>query len=118
MKRLGPDDRFGVVALPCQAYAIRKLAEINSKYKTGLVFIIGLLCGGAPTYLGTRYLLDLYGFDLESLSRIEYRGGGWPGRLLLEGRNQENRRRVTRSYPEYWQGVTEYFFPFRCTICT
>ncbi len=118
LKRLGPDDRFGVVALPCQAYAIRKLAEINPIYKKGLVFIIGLLCGGTPTYLGTRYLLHLYGFNHELLSRIEYRGGGWPGRLLLERRNQENRRRVTRPYPQYWQGITEYFFPFRCTICT
>jgi len=116
-KKLETGKRYAIVTLPCYAYGIRKLIEINPMLRSKIVLIIGLLCGGMPSYLGTIYLLKTYGLEGYFIRRLEYRGGGWPGRLLIEGRQAGQQKLVTMPYPDYWRGLFNYFQPFRCTIC-
>jgi len=117
-EKLEVGKRYAIVALPCHAYGIRKLMEKNPRIRSQIAFIIGLFCGGMPSYLGTEYLLKAYGMKGYTITRFEYRGGGWPGRLLIEGYRDKRWKRVSVPYPEYWRGLFTYFQPFRCTVCT
>ena len=113
---IDPSKRYAVVGLPCHIYGMRKLAEANSKVKNSIVLYIGLICGGMPAYLGTEYLLSIHNMKNQYV-KLEYRGGGWPGRLLIQNRSSDQQKTVSVSYPEYWQNLFGYFLPYRCTLC-
>jgi coenzyme F420 hydrogenase subunit beta len=111
------DKRYAVVGLPCQIYGIRKLAEFSPKIRNSIRLYIGILCGGMPSYLGTQFLLRFYGMEKQHIKRLEYRGGGWPGRLLIQSESSGQQKEISVPYPDYWQGTFGYFQPYRCTVC-
>ena len=112
-----PDLRYAVVGLPCQLYAIRKLEMMNPRIAESIVLHLGLLCGGMPTYLATEQLLKNHGFDNNPIRRMEYRGGQWPGNLIIEAANSSIDSLVSAPYPMYWGGIDRYAVPFRCLVC-
>jgi coenzyme F420 hydrogenase subunit beta len=117
LEMLESSKRYAVVGLPCQIYGIRKLAEFNSKIRKAILLYLGILCGGMPNYLGTQYLFRKYNVENQHVKRLEYRGGGWPGRLLIQYESRDRQGEIYAPYPEYWQGTFGYFQPFRCTVC-
>jgi coenzyme F420 hydrogenase subunit beta len=108
--------RYAIVGLPCHIYSVRKLAEYSSEYRS-IHFYFGVLCGGLPKYIGTEYLLKAYGMDKRKITHLEYRGNGWPGKLLIQSDEPAPQKTVSISYPAYWQGVFGYFCHYRCTLC-
>jgi coenzyme F420 hydrogenase subunit beta len=117
LEKLEYGKKYAVVGLPCQIYGIRKLTDFNPKIRNSVYLYLGILCGGMPSYLGTQYLLKVYGMEKQHIRKFEYRGGGWPGRLLIQGESEGKQKNVSVPYPEYWQGTFGYFKLFRCTIC-
>jgi len=117
LKAVENDKRYAVVGLPCHIYGIRKLAEYSPKIRNSIRLYLGILCGGMPSYLGTQYLLKAYGMEKQHITRLEYRGGGWPGRLFIQSESSGQQKEISVPYPEYWQGTFGYFFPYRCTVC-
>lgn len=108
---------YALVGLPCHIYGVRKLAEVNPKVNKAICLYIGILCGGLPSYLGTQYLLKTYGAEKQRIMRLEYRGGGWPGRLLIQSESQGQRRETSIPYPKYWRGAFRLFQLYRCRVC-
>jgi coenzyme F420 hydrogenase subunit beta len=111
--------RYAVVGLPCHIYGIRKLVELNPRIRNSIPFYFGILCGGMPSYLATSYILKSYNMEKHYVTQFEYRGGGWPGRLLIRGKKQILNKQIEIQipYPEYWRGTYQFFFPLRCTLC-
>jgi len=110
--------KYAVVGLPCHIYGLRKLAEHRTQVGTSLSLFFGLLCGGMPNWAGTLYLLKSYGMENHYISRLEYRGGGWPGRLLVQKNgSRKNGQAIQIPYPAYWRQTYQFFFPYRCTVC-
>jgi coenzyme F420 hydrogenase subunit beta len=116
LKAVESGKRYAVVGLPCHIYGIRKLAEVSSKIRSAIRLYLGIVCGGMPSYLGTQYLFRIYAVKNHYVQRLEYRGGGWPGRLLIQS-EVSNQQKISVPYPDYWQGAFQYFQPYRCTIC-
>jgi len=87
------DERYAVAGLPCHIYGIRKLAESSPKIRNSIRRYLGILCGGMPSYLGTQYLLGIYGMEKQHIKKLEYRGGGWPDACSFKANPQVNKRR-------------------------
>jgi coenzyme F420 hydrogenase subunit beta len=117
LERVENDKRYAIVGLPCHIYGIRKLAEHNPNIRNSIFLYVGILCGGMPSYLGTQYLLKVYDMEKQHIKKLEYRGGGWPGRLFIQSESSGQQKKISISYPEYWQNTFGYFQPYRCTIC-
>jgi len=119
LRALKNGKRYAVVGLPCHIYGIRKLAEFNARIRNSVSLYLGILCGGMPSYLGTSYILKSYNMEKQYITKFEYRGGGWPGRLLMQGKKQTPSRqiKICVPYPEYWRDTYQFFFPYRCTLC-
>ena len=119
LKDLENKKKYAVVGLPCHLYGIRKLAEFNIKIRNSVSLYLGILCGGMPSYLGTLYILKRYKMEEQYITEFEYRGGGWPGRLLIRGKqpmsNKQTEIRVP--YPQYWNNSFGFFLTYRCTLC-
>lgn len=114
---LEKDKHYAVVGLPCHIYGVRKLAQFNRKIRNSIHLYIGILCGGMPSYAATEYLLKIYNMEKQYITKFEYRGGGWPGRLLIESKSLRHSRKISIPYPEYWQDAFGYFLPYRCVVC-
>lgn len=111
------DKRYAVVGLPCHIYGVRKLVACSPKLRNSICLYLGILCGGMPSYLGTQYLLRVYGVEKQYVKRLEYRGGGWPGRLLIQSEFMGQQKKISVAYPDYWQGAFRYFHLYRCMVC-
>lgn len=119
LRALENGKRYAVVGLPCHIYGIRKLTDFNARIRKSISLYLGLLCGGMPSYYGTFYILKSYNMEKHYITDFEYRGGGWPGRLLIRGKKQTPDRRIEIRvpYPEYWRDSYQFFFPYRCMLC-
>ena len=119
LKDLENGKRYAVVGLPCHLYGIRKLAEFNTRIRNSVALYLGILCGGMPNYFGTLYILRSYNMEKQYITKFEYRGGGWPGRLLIQSKQPISNRQfvICVPYPEYWRDAYRFFFPYRCTLC-
>ena len=119
LKNLEKGKKYAVVGLPCHLYGIRRLAQFNAKIRHSVCYYFGLLCGGMPSYFGTLYILRNYNMSRSYITKFEYRGGGWPGRLLIRSKlirsNQEVEIYVP--YAQYWRDSDGFFLPYRCTVC-
>ncbi len=116
-KDLDNELSYAIVGLPCHMYAISSLMRHNVQFNRLIKLRIGLLCGGMPSFLGTLNLLQRYGFDSQFIDKLEYRGGRWPGALIIESLSQEPIKTSSISYPGYWRGLFQYFTTHRCLIC-
>lgn len=119
LKNLENKKKYAVVGLPCHIYGIRKLAESNAKIRNSVSLYLGIFCDGMPSYLGTLYILKRYKMAQQYITKFEYRGGGWPGRLLIRGRQpmSEKQSEIHVPYPQYWNDSFGFFLPYRCTLC-
>jgi coenzyme F420 hydrogenase subunit beta len=117
LRDLKKGKRYAVVGLPCHIYGIRKLAEFNTRIRNSVSLYFGILCGGMPSYLGTSYLLKNYNMEKQHIIKFEYRGGGWPGRLLIRGKKHTITYQVNVPYPQYWRDAYQFFLPCRCILC-
>lgn len=107
--------KFAVVGLPCHMQGIRKAEGLINGLKDKIVFHLGLFCIHCPTFLATEFLLKKLKIKKEEVSKINYRGRGWPGEMSIFLKNG-----TIKSIP-YIQGwaISGSVFPvMRCTLCS
>lgn len=80
--------RLAVVGLPCQIHGLRKLQMLGEPplLVKSVVLMVGLFCASQFYYEGTRHLLvEHLGLKAQDkIAAMSYRGGDWPGHLLVE----------------------------------
>jgi coenzyme F420-reducing hydrogenase beta subunit len=104
--------RIAITAVPCYARAIRRVLE--SRGRSGDVFIVGLYCYNAPITLATRYALKYFNINVEDVERVRYRGCGWPGYTIIETR----RGTIRVPYSVFFgSGFGQYFYSVGCYLC-
>lgn len=109
--------RFAVVGLPCHIEAIRKAESIYEALSKKIVIHLGLFCGYTPTFLATRFLLQKLNITESEVSRIDYRGEGWPGSLSVHLKTG-TKVCVPFDSPYYWGCVFgSFFYTKRCSLC-
>lgn len=113
LKSLELGKRYVMVGLPCQIYAVKQLAKFNKQLADSIILYVGLFCGGTFSYHATKYILKKYGLLNKNIQRIEYRGGGWPGRMLLKTDSST----FTIPHLEYWALVSPWFYLDTCMTC-
>ena len=80
--------RYAIVGLPCHIHGVRKLEQINPEVCSHIIAHFGLVCRNTCTYKATEYFLKGHGIDPQLVTRLSYRGSGWPGRITIETRDR------------------------------
>ncbi|MEM3663746.1 MAG: Coenzyme F420 hydrogenase/dehydrogenase, beta subunit C-terminal domain [Candidatus Jordarchaeales archaeon] len=106
--------KFAIVGLPCHIHGVRK-AEKNKELKEKIAFLLGLFCGGAPTFSGTEFLFSLLGIKKSDVTSISYRGCGWPGYIQIKTKNNKNLR-IGHLWSWRIFGIRFFATP-RCMVC-
>ena len=107
--------RFAIVGLPCQIAGIRKLERKMPKLREKVVYHFGLFCSHTVNFKATLFLLHLFGIDEKRVSKLRYRGGGWPGYITVTMSDG-----AQKSIPFIWYGKYHelfFFTPTRCMLC-
>lgn len=115
---------FAMVGLPCHVHGVRKFAILNERIKEKIKYIFGLFCANTVTFLGTEYFLGKYNIRKNDISKIRYRGEGWPGFITVttkDGTRYKIRRGPSEKnllYKAIYSSAFHYdFIPYRCLLC-
>jgi coenzyme F420 hydrogenase subunit beta len=116
---LKENGRFAIVGLPCHLHGVLKAEKVFKLLEKRIVLRIGLLCSHMVSFEGTGLLLEKKHVKKECLSRISYRGKGWPGSMSIETKNGASLSLpLVGSWNAYWPVFSSFFFtPLRCTMC-
>lgn len=102
-----------VVGKPCDIAGTRKASEQRPALADKVAVTIGIFCAGTPSTEATRSVVADLGIDPDTVSRVDYRGEGWPGEFRVE---THDGRRASTSYAESWGKLTKHR-QWRCLIC-
>jgi len=113
---LSQDGKFAVVGLPCHIRGVRKAEMIYEKLAKRIVLHIGLICSHTLNFLATDFLLQPYLTNVGStVTRLRYRGHGWPGFLTAQTADGE---RFSLPFQKFGRmHILHFFAPRRCLIC-
>ena len=106
--------RFAVVGLPCHIQGLRKAERHIPTLKERVRYRISLPCSMNFSFSGTRRFLKGIGVSPESVEMLQYRGRGWPGRMLIRLKDGTER---TVPLAEYYKQLRPYSLR-RCTLCS
>lgn len=109
-------EKFAVVGLPCHIHAVRKAEITNRQLKDKIVLHFGLLCGGTHSFHATDMLLRKMRIPRETVSKLDYRGGGFPGRISAWLNNGD---KISVPFIDYFNPIfgPRFFRPIRCNFC-
>lgn len=108
-------EKFAVVGLPCHIQGIRKAEQINKKLKEKIILHLGIMCSHTLNFMATEFMLNKLGANRSEVEKLNYRGEGWPGKLLIQFKNGDK-----KYYPFSLFGrlhLLHFFAPKRCLIC-
>jgi coenzyme F420 hydrogenase subunit beta len=103
---------FAVVGLPCHVHGLRRLQRLGS-YRAKFPLAIGLFCGFNLLPAATDHLISKTGLAKSQVFELQYRGGPWPGGLLVRSRSGEERFLPKHGYSY----VNLAYVPRRCLAC-
>ncbi len=106
--------RFAVVGLPCHIQALRKAEQHIESLRERIRYRISLACSLDFSFRGTIRLLRDLRIPPASVARLEYRGRGWPGTMLI-GRSDGTETRLPLADCRNRLGP---FSLRRCTLCS
>lgn len=104
---------FACFVLPCQARAIRSILE-----RAGIAnFIIGLTCSSQQSIEATYYLLKQLQIKKEDVSKIQYRGNGWPSGIQIH--LKDNTTKYIPNNNSIWSQIfhSRLFIQKKCFYC-
>jgi len=109
----------GIVAMPCQVHAIRKMAlnQSSTKILKKIKFVLGLLCGAQFYFKGTEHLIKEWcGVEnLEDVAKLRYREGSWPGSFYVQTKDGRESRFPQKEYK--YHHLIPFYQRDRCMMC-
>lgn len=103
-----------VVGKPCDVAAARRAAQLRPKLAANIAFTVAIFCAGTPSTHASEEVIRQLGHDPAEVTRLDYRGEGWPGRFRVRTRRGEG---GSASYEESWGGTLTKHRQWRCMIC-
>jgi coenzyme F420 hydrogenase subunit beta len=115
---LKEEGRFAVVGLPCHVQGIRKAQKVSRDLRDKIVAVFGLFCGMAWNFHATETLLQKLNIDAQDVEALEYRGGGWPGKMSIKLKDG-SLKELSYPYPiKQFDIDFQSFTPSRCILCS
>lgn len=106
--------RFAFVGKPCDAVALRALADRDPEVRRAFPVVLSFFCAGVPSQAGAEKVLDALGTDPSETLSFRYRGMGWPGCATAV---RTDGSEVSMSYHESWGKILSRHVQHRCKLC-
>ena len=115
---IATDKKLGLIALPCQLEGIYSyVSQTAPELRDRIGFTIGLLCAWQYSRHSLAAIGSFYGFTLDEIADVAYRGGGPIGKLRVTLRNGKEHAINRRASLFYQVAFDRYFNTPRCNVC-
>ncbi|RJO62674.1 MAG: 4Fe-4S dicluster domain-containing protein [Dehalococcoidia bacterium] len=108
-------EKFAVVGLPCHMHGLRKAELASKKLRERVALRVGIFCSNTNTFPMTEYILGKHGIKPKQVTKLDYRGSGWPGKMSIQVENKALKQIDYEDYIKYHQ--FGFFTTRRCTLC-
>ncbi len=109
------NEKFAVVAKPCDISAIRMLSKTDPRINELITHCLTMVCGGYSPPSGTLAFLHREGIEASEVRQFSYRRGGCPGPVEA---GLEDGTHIEKSYLEFWgEDESMWHLPWRCKVC-
>ncbi len=106
--------RYALVGLPCHIQGFRLAQRRSARLRERVAFTLGIFCASSFRPRATEVEALRSGLDPRRLSRVSYRGPGWPGPLRLETRAGEaSESELSTYFPHFVRSSSL----LRCRLC-
>lgn len=102
-----------VVGKPCDIAATRAAALARPRLAAGVGLTVGIFCAGVPSRSATERVIRRLGVDPGEVTRVDYRGDGWPGLFRVRARDGAT---AATTYADAWRELSRSR-QWRCMIC-
>jgi coenzyme F420 hydrogenase subunit beta len=108
--------KIAVVGLPCHIWAFKKLEEVDGRLRSKNFIHLGLFCGKRPNFYAVTYFLrKIAGVNERNVTRISYRGKGWPGKITVSTKQGKSSSFELSEWTHF--AYYPHFIPIRCVLC-
>ncbi|WP_235939979.1 Coenzyme F420 hydrogenase/dehydrogenase, beta subunit C-terminal domain [Occultella kanbiaonis] len=103
-----------VIGKPCDIAGVAMAAAARPALAEKVALSIGIFCAGTPSTKGTEAVIRRLNLEPRDVTKLDYRGEGWPGRFRVRTRRGES---ASFSYEESWGETLQKHRQWRCMIC-
>ncbi|CAM3429355.1 Coenzyme F420 hydrogenase/dehydrogenase, beta subunit C-terminal domain [Occultella aeris] len=103
-----------VIGKPCDIAGVAMAAAARPALADKVALSIGIFCAGTPSTKGTEAVIRRLNLEPRDVTKLDYRGEGWPGRFRVRTRGGET---ASFSYEESWGETLQKHRQWRCMIC-
>ena len=107
-------DRFCFIGKPCDISTLSLFLKKKPQYKDRFILTVAIFCAGIPSYVGTEKVIDEFDGVAKPISKLRYRGNGWPGFFSFQDSNKQD---YQMSYNDSWGKVLNRYLQSRCKVC-
>jgi len=109
-----PNEKYAFVGLPCHIHGLRKAQLKNPALRNSIIITFSLMCSHVDSFHYIDFIVNKLNIDEKNIKKLEFRGRGWPGTLLIE----DDRTIQEIEYNDYIQPHKfSLFTPKRCLFC-
>ncbi|EDY80461.1 Coenzyme F420 hydrogenase/dehydrogenase, beta subunit C terminal domain family protein [Verrucomicrobiia bacterium DG1235] len=96
-----------IIGQPSEIVALRKIENVRPDLSEKVGIALSFFCAGSPSYEGTESLIRKQGISPQDVTKLKYRGNGWPGLFSVWTRNSDDPVYQT-TYAESWAFVQAF----------
>ena len=100
---------FAFVGLPHHVHGLRLLQRLYTHMRDSFPYVISLFTSHVPSQQATEFILYKNNISKNNIKKIEYRGGGIPGRMKIQTKDG-NEFLVPHLHWTYFGHTFKYFF--------
>ncbi|AJQ26014.1 Coenzyme F420 hydrogenase/dehydrogenase, beta subunit C-terminal domain [Pelosinus fermentans] len=113
LKQIDRNKKYIFVGKGCDLDSLNRISVIQPWIDKAIQLKIGMMCHHTPYAQETKELVESVGISNTRLTRIVYRGLGWPGDTVITS----GKRQYVLPYKISWGKYLGKNIPFRCKLC-
>jgi len=114
-EELHKNERFLIIGKPCDITAVKNYLNLKRGFENRVIYTLSFFCAGTPSQNATNQLVkDLGVNDGFSVTKFNYRGGGWPGEVQIQTKEGFKNN---CSYEDSWGKLLGKNLNKRCKLC-
>ncbi len=111
---LEENKKYAFIGKPCEIEAINEMEKHLPKLKAKIIVKISIMCACTPSRKGTLRLLKNLNIEASEITKLSYRGNGWPGMFCAETKDGSKK---SIPYLDAWNKCLSKYSCLRCTVC-
>ena len=114
LKEIDLSKTYAFVGKPCDVAAVAQLCNESADLDKSIKYKLSFMCAGTPSRISTEEIIKKFGFELEDVVSLRYRGNGWPGNTTAICKDGSH---SSMSYSDSWGKILNKSLQTRCKIC-